>query len=560
MKINPFKIRNLIPQQSKIIQETLFANGYAWQNGQTSLDWLESKHLIFGSKDATGLLYGSINEFPDDPTFNSIQELTFIDFENLYVSYSDLSNHIGRYIEALVDEPNGGNVKKGEIGIVINKSCANFPSHNRYSCTFALDFIGKDKYKLLPPEYQPKDVKDKKFILPEKWWIQCNKDNYKSIYDWINIHSDVKRTYNSIYDADINSKICFPSHKCYHQNKGDSSYTEITFEQFKKYVLKETEQAQNISEIKELALDEIYYCEGESGYNHSYIFKAVEDLEYCPYIIVHMNDFSDDGDFSTDEGRLNLRIATQEEKDWLNHCIQINKFISIEKTLKNINPIFEVGKWYINTNNTWIVKFIHDSKYVDGQLWHGDHVDVLSNTFYPQNNSISHLYGYEWKELQLENVQEYLPHNHPDKHTTNYPNKITQSLEGLYAVFLENDIDGNGKQAGDIARICEEEIHNGWSMIYYSDGISNYIEDQTTDIRRFETLEEAKKFVNNMPGLDSNAFTLTLLEPYVYNPNSRKDVFGKFEFISPLVKKSVEKSVTKEIKLKIHKINSIKVL
>ena len=42
--------------------------------------------------------------------------------------FDDLSQHIGRYIRALVDYPHSGGVKKGEIGKIISNYDANFPS------------------------------------------------------------------------------------------------------------------------------------------------------------------------------------------------------------------------------------------------------------------------------------------------------------------------------------------------------------------------------------------------------------------------------------------------
>lgn len=70
--------------------------------------------------------------------------------------YDILSSHIGRYIQALVDFPNGGNVKKGEYGLIINHSQANFPSHVGYCCSEALkkNFLNIN-YKLMPEGFVP---------------------------------------------------------------------------------------------------------------------------------------------------------------------------------------------------------------------------------------------------------------------------------------------------------------------------------------------------------------------------------------------------------------------
>jgi len=47
--------------------------------------------------------------------------------------FDDLSQHIGRYIRALVDSPHSGIfVKKGDVGKIINKDQADFPNSKRY--------------------------------------------------------------------------------------------------------------------------------------------------------------------------------------------------------------------------------------------------------------------------------------------------------------------------------------------------------------------------------------------------------------------------------------------
>lgn len=69
--------------------------------------------------------------------------------------YPDLSQHIGRYIKALVDYPHSGDVKKDEIGIIIDSSTVNFPSQSPYRCTKALTKDYVDKYELMPEDYKP---------------------------------------------------------------------------------------------------------------------------------------------------------------------------------------------------------------------------------------------------------------------------------------------------------------------------------------------------------------------------------------------------------------------
>lgn len=93
-------------------------------------------------------------------------------------------------------------------------------------------------------QYLPEGHSDKiGFVLPEKWCVAFDSNNTETLANWIKSHSD----YDSEYDA-------FKGY-CLSDNKLDDSYMfwgseklpvfsyqEITFEQFKKYVLKESIQ------------------------------------------------------------------------------------------------------------------------------------------------------------------------------------------------------------------------------------------------------------------------------------------------------------------------------
>jgi hypothetical protein len=63
---------------------------------------------------------------------------------------SDLSVYVGRYLKALVDNPDGGSkVLKGQYGLIVSSGYADFPNFKRYNCTTALS-LNKDKYELMP--------------------------------------------------------------------------------------------------------------------------------------------------------------------------------------------------------------------------------------------------------------------------------------------------------------------------------------------------------------------------------------------------------------------------
>lgn len=84
-----------------------------------------------------------------------------------------------------------------------------------------LDFIEKEEYKL-----------------PEKWCIERNKENSEIVNDYFNKKLNTKAPYNFTSDkkyvySDITESIDYCSSK-------PKDYTEITFEQFQKYVLNNT--------------------------------------------------------------------------------------------------------------------------------------------------------------------------------------------------------------------------------------------------------------------------------------------------------------------------------
>jgi hypothetical protein len=88
-----------------------------------------------------------------------------------FIPDDNLSSYIGRYLEALVDLPNGGKVKKGEYGLIINHSQANFPSQIGYHCSEALKKNNLNiRYRLMPEGFTP-------LVKEEEWKPQVG--------DWV---------------------------------------------------------------------------------------------------------------------------------------------------------------------------------------------------------------------------------------------------------------------------------------------------------------------------------------------------------------------------------------
>ncbi len=126
----------------------------------------------------------------------------------------------GRYIEALVDYPVGGSVKKGEIGIYISEGHADFPGNTGYACSDLRTYIKQGKFKLLPKDYSPKkevkefkpqfivgrwytsnqwssgsyckflEIKDGRFYFSEKISLKLS-DKYSNTKDWWSLFGSI---------------------------------------------------------------------------------------------------------------------------------------------------------------------------------------------------------------------------------------------------------------------------------------------------------------------------------------------------------------------------------
>jgi hypothetical protein len=79
-------------------------------------------------------------------------------------------------------------------------------------------------------QHYPKDIVKDDFVLPEKWFIRCTNESKRLLDKW----TGFTFKYINIYYDDEDGKT--------HSDNIIPDYTEITFEQFQKYVLKTTEQ------------------------------------------------------------------------------------------------------------------------------------------------------------------------------------------------------------------------------------------------------------------------------------------------------------------------------
>jgi hypothetical protein len=190
--------------------------------------------------------------------------------------------------------------------------------------------------------------------------------------------------------------------------------------------------------IKDLKKGEIYYGSWENG-DKRCIFKqgvaAINSLdqfdnyskEWCTSSIV------------------TLRESTLGEKHWLNECIKANKFISYEEAMKTFTQKFETGKWY--KLGEWISKFSHLK---NNEFW-GENICIKDN--YRDPLGWLDLDAYTPKLItNLEEIQEFLPANHPDK--------VSNSLIGRYVKCLR-DIGNLKENEYDLIRVDDSVFISG---------------------------------------------------------------------------------------------------
>ena len=84
----------------------------------------------------------------------------------------DFGKHKGRRIKVLINYPLGGNVKKGEIGVLKYDNVADFPSQSGYCCGGGDNFY--KRFELLPEDA----VKEPQFEVVKRYklnWVGFDK-------------------------------------------------------------------------------------------------------------------------------------------------------------------------------------------------------------------------------------------------------------------------------------------------------------------------------------------------------------------------------------------------
>jgi hypothetical protein len=96
----------------------------------------------------------------------------------------------------------------------------------------------------------PEEI-DAAFELPEKWCVIRNKENHEEVNNWFNQHTPYHYKFSSdgTYSTDLVDYLHYPSattHEKYLHDRVVEGYTLLSYDQFKKYVLKENTMEKKI--------------------------------------------------------------------------------------------------------------------------------------------------------------------------------------------------------------------------------------------------------------------------------------------------------------------------
>lgn len=180
-------------------------------------------------------------------------------------------------------------------------------------------YLPKDHPDLIPVK---QDTMKELTELPENWGIKITQENKEHLNKW---RGSLSRSAGSTVDYSMIDGYLLNKSGDYtgyfvNDLSSHSNYSEITFDQFKRWVLKESDTLK----VEDLVEGEIYWTT-YSG--NSFIFKFEGNTSAYISDLVTYRFSSSSWDFW--KNSKDLRKATDEEKQWLQNCIAAGKFISL---------------------------------------------------------------------------------------------------------------------------------------------------------------------------------------------------------------------------------------
>lgn len=289
-----------------------------------------------------------IQQFLPDGHVDKIVKLISFPLEGcVYDDVNNLDNLSKYLVNRPFNTPNNNTVKKNAVGIAWNTT----------SCWWLkTKTSGKTNYKLSDLEsFLPKTE-----IIPEYVKLLPNFDNNNT-------------------DRIFYTKGAIPKM----ENWSYRSWKHL-FEIHSTYFKESTKEAFDLqNKPKQLTVDdlikgEIYVFDINSTKNFISKFDYIESDNYYDSCFIQGNEFDNDPEFATISDIKSIRLATNEEKKWLNTCISQDKFISKEDLHLYDDSgllIWEIGCYYkLNfTDNT--STYIKLSKKVDDRIYGNEYTD-----------------------------------------------------------------------------------------------------------------------------------------------------------------------------------------
>ena len=382
--------------------------------------------------------------------------------------FDDLSQHIGRYIRALVDNPHAGMfVKKGDIGKIISYEKADFPNRKSYSCTCALskDFLGV-KYELLPEDYSPEQKTKESGVefIPGKWY------KYNGWYIKYKDHvDDIWRSSEQINYSKKYSKI---ESRFGERDSDDKKILLLDLSEIQEY-LPDGHPDKIINQKFEIGKWYKWYQKNHGNYHYGKVKEIninTDTVVMSPWII-HCNSYNYSGSFYLSKAEQIQEISVED----------VQEFLPKDHPDKIASNVFKKGEYIVITDNyyggfctNYIYKQRKDYEYLEAEL---DNNGSTTNGFarYEKKNP------YNWRYATQEEIDEYERRGNPYDVTELQKKELSmEEIQeeckkrfpiGCTYIPIDNDVSRTLKKDSSTYYICGNMIYAycGGGCLY-SDG------------------------------------------------------------------------------------------
>lgn len=236
----------------------------------------------------------------------------------------------------------------------------------------------------------------------------------------------------------------------------------------------------------------------------------------------------------------NLRLATPEEKHWLNKCIELNKFISKEEAMKTFNHLLYKlpEKWILDVNeeNLELAKsFIHAHKndyvgyreswtitlddFIKCYLHYPQMPDSHAHSYYEKHKGYTEITFEQFKKYVLkEETTKVNELKQPSKDASieeileyckkKYPVGTKISNGAQYSNTISNGIIKDNYKINSINNRIWVDSEDGWYLCLY-DKFNNYYAEILEESKKESTREVTVELGSRVYSLDEISKALT---------------------------------------------------